>query len=109
LWLLLSAAPGALLAPGTSPAATAAFRTNDITDAGFAIRSFELTDHSGRTRTLAGFKGKVNTGTGGNYSVDHSTHSYVFGTDGRLRLFLRMGVAATDIEHGLRLLLAEQQ
>jgi protein SCO1/2 len=186
-----------LLAPGLSPAATtvAAFRTNDITEAGFAIRNFELTDHTGRARTLADFKGKVvvlafgftacpdvcpttlaalatavralgkeaqrvqvlfmtldperdsaslltayvpafhpsfiglrgnaaqtrqtaqafrvfyrrvDTGSGGNYTLDHSTHSYVFGADGRLRLFLRMGAAVSDIGHDLRLLLAEQ-
>jgi protein SCO1/2 len=51
---------------------------------------------------------KVDTGAGGNYTIDHSTHSYVFGADGRLRLFLPMGVAITDIEHDLRLLLANQ-
>ncbi len=35
-----------------------AFRTTDITGAGFA-RGFALTDHSGKTRTLADYKGKV--------------------------------------------------
>jgi protein SCO1 len=54
------------------------------------------------------FYRKIGTGTGGSYTIDHSTHSYVFGPDGRLRLFLRMGVAATDIAHDLRRLLAEQ-
>ena len=188
----------ALLVPGLAVAAAAAvpaFRTNDITAAGFAIRGFELTDHSGRARALADFKGKVvvivfgftscpdvcpttlaafasvvralgkdaqrvqvlfltldperdtapllsayvpafhpsfiglhgsveqtrktarefrvsyqkvATGTGGDYTLDHSTHSYVFGADGRLRLFLRMGVAVGDIEHDLKLLLAGQ-
>lgn len=197
--LLLGAILGAGLLPASSwaaapaPVTVAAFRTNDITDAGFAIRGFELTDHTGRLRTLADFKGKVvitvfgftscpdvcpttlaalasviralgkdapraqvlfvtldperdtlpllsayvpafhpsfiglrgsaaQTRTtarefrvsyekvagsaGGNYTLDHSTHGYVFGADGRLRLFLRMGVSIADIEHDLKLLLA---
>ncbi len=52
------------------------------------------------------FYRKVDTGAGGNYTIDHSTHSYVFGPDGRLRLFMPMGVTTTDIEHDLRLLLS---
>jgi hypothetical protein len=35
----------------------------------------------------------------------HSTHSYAFGPDGRLRLYLRQGAAAKDLAHDLRLLL----
>lgn len=194
LRVLLGAVLSAMLTPAPSLAA-AAFRTNDITAAGFAVPSFELTDHSGRSRTLADFKGKVvviafgftscpdvcpttlaafasvvralgkdaqrvqvlfmtldperdtapllsayvpafhpsfiglrgsvdqtrktardfrvfyrkvDAGAGGNYTIDHSTHSYVFGPDGRLRLFLRMGVPTADIEHDLKLLLANQ-
>ena len=194
LRVLLGAVLSALLTPAPSLAA-AVFRTNDITEAGFAAPSFKLMDHSGRIRTLADFKGKVvviafgftscpdvcpttlaafasvvqalgkdaqrvqvlfmtldperdtapllsayvpafhpsfiglrgsadqtrktardfrvfyrkvETGAGGNYTIDHSTHSYVFGPDGRLRLFLRMGVPIADIEHDLRLLLANQ-
>lgn len=195
--LLHCAALCALLVPCLVAAAAAvpAFRANDITDAGFAIRSFELTDHSGRARTLTDFKGKVvvivfgftscpdvcpttlaalasvvralgkdaprvqvlfvtldperdtapllsayvpafhpsfiglhgsteqtrraarefrvsyqkvAASAGGDYTLDHSTHSYVFGADGRLRLFLRLGVAVGDIEHDLKLLLAGQ-
>jgi protein SCO1/2 len=194
LRVLLGAVLSALLTPAPSLAA-AVFRTNDITEAGFAAPSFKLMDHSGRIRTLADFKGKVvviafgftscpdvcpttlaafasvvqalgkdaqrvqvlfmtldperdtapllsayvpafhpsfiglrgsadqtrktardfrvfyrkvETGAGGNYTIDHSTHSYVFGPDGRLRLFLRMGVPTADIEHDLKLLLANQ-
>jgi protein SCO1/2 len=194
LGALLSFVLGVVLAPGSGPAVAGPFRTNDITEAGFAIRGLELTDHSGRKRTLAEFKGKVvviafgftscpdvcpttlaefaavlrtlggdaqrvqvlfmtldperdtaqvlsayvpafhpsfiglrgsavqtrevarefrvfyrkvGTGTAGSYTIDHSTHSYVFGPDGRLRLFLRMGAPAADIAHDLRLLLAE--
>ncbi len=198
LQLLLGAMLGAGFLPASSWAATstvAAFRTNDITDAGFAMRGFELTDHTGRVRTLADFKGrvvitvfgftscpdvcpttlaalasvvralgkdaprvqvlfitldperdtqpllreyvpafhpafiglrgsaeqtrvtarefrvtyqKIAGAADGNYTLDHSTHSYVFGTDGRLRLFLRAAVAIADIEHDLKRLLAER-
>lgn len=196
--LLLGAILGAGFLPASPWAATstvAAFRTNDITHAGFAIRGFELTDHRGQLRTLADFKGKVvitvfgftscpdvcpttlaayasvvrslgkdasrvqllfisldperdtapllgayvsafhpafiglrgndtqtratarefrvsyqkvASGAGGNYTLDHSTHSYVFGADGRPRLFLRLGASLADIEHDLKLLLAGQ-
>lgn len=49
---------------------------------------------------------KVPLGDTGNYTVDHSTHSYAFGPDGRLRLYLRQGISAQDMAHDLRLLLA---
>lgn len=49
---------------------------------------------------------KVPLGGAGNYTVDHSTHGYAFGPDGRLRLYLRQGIAAPDMAHDLRLLLA---
>ena len=190
---LLGAVLGAGFVPGSLLAATPAFRTNDITDAGFAIRGFDLTDHTGRARTLAEFKGKVvitafgftscpdvcpttlaalasvvralgkdasrvqvlfvtldperdtlpllsayvsafdpafiglrgsaaqtrttarefrvsyqkvASASSANYTLDHSTHNYVFGADGRLRLFLRLRVPVADIEHDLKLLLA---
>ncbi len=192
LRLLLGAVLSAMPMSGPMLAATA-FRTNDITDAGFGVPGFQLRDHSDRIRTLADFKGKVvviafgftscpdacpttlaafasvvralgkdaqrvqvlfmtldperdtapllsvyvpafhptfiglrgsadqtrkaarefrvfyrkvDTGARGNYTIDHSTHSYVFGPDGRLRLFMPMGVTTTDIEHDLRLLLS---
>jgi protein SCO1/2 len=189
--MLLALAFAAVLAPATCFPAASSFRTNDITNAGFEIRGFDLTDHHGRRRTLADFKGKVvvlvfgftscpdvcpatlaefagvlraigkdaervqvlfvtldpqrdtqellseyvpafhpsflglrgtNTQTrevarefrvsyrkvsiGGSYTLDHSTHSYVFGADGRLRLFLRMGLPAGDIAHDVSMLLA---
>ena len=49
---------------------------------------------------------KVPLGDAGNYTVDHSSHSYAFGPDGRLRLYLRQSIAAQDMAHDLRLLLA---
>lgn len=43
--------------------------------------------------------------TGGSYTMDHSTLSYVFDPQGRLRLALRHEQSAQDYAHDLRLLL----
>lgn len=45
--------------------------------------------------------------TGGSYTMDHSTLSYVFDPQGRLRLALRHEQNAQDYAHDLRLLLQE--
>lgn len=42
----------------------------------------------------------------GSYSIDHSTGSYVFDPQGRLRLLLRHGESADEVAADLRLLLA---
>lgn len=47
--------------------------------------------------------------TPGNYSLDHSSQTYVFDTKGRLRLFERAGEITTDLPHDIRILLAERQ
>lgn len=56
-WLIASAAVLALAACQPAPQPPA-FLATDITGAAFA-RDFRLTDHNGRTRTLADFRGKV--------------------------------------------------
>jgi protein SCO1/2 len=43
--------------------------------------------------------------TPGEYSVDHSAHSYVYDTKGRLRLFVRHDRIAEDLAPDLRTLL----
>jgi protein SCO1/2 len=45
--------------------------------------------------------------TPGSYSIDHSAQTYVFDTQGRLRLFVRHERIATDLPHDVRLLLNE--
>lgn len=45
--------------------------------------------------------------TPGNYTIDHSAGSYVFDKAGRVRLFLRHEAPAQDVEHDLRILLAQ--
>ncbi len=48
--MLLALAFAAAFAPTACFPAASPFRTNDITDAGFANRGFDLTDHRGRRR-----------------------------------------------------------
>ena len=45
--------------------------------------------------------------TGDSYTVDHSTQSYVFDTEGRLRLVLRHDQSAEDYAHDIALLLPQ--
>lgn len=55
------------------------------------------------------FFSKVPGKTEGSYTVDHTAGSYVFDTQGRVRLFTRYGSGAPSIVHDLKLLLAEQK
>jgi protein SCO1/2 len=55
------------------------------------------------------FFSKVPGKTEGSYTVDHTAGSYVFDTQGRVRLFTRYGSGAPALVHDLRLLLAEQK
>ncbi|MDP1532312.1 MAG: SCO family protein [Rubrivivax sp.] len=45
--------------------------------------------------------------TEGSYSMDHTAGSYVFDTQGKVRLFTRYGVGAEALTHDLKLLLGE--
>jgi protein SCO1 len=42
---------------------------------------------------------------GGNYSMDHSTGTYIFDAAGRLRLFAQHGRGAPALLHDIRILL----
>jgi protein SCO1/2 len=44
---------------------------------------------------------------GGDYTMDHSAGTFVFDTQGRLRLFAQYGVGAPALLHDIRLLLAQ--
>jgi protein SCO1/2 len=48
---------------------------------------------------------KVDGKTPTSYTMDHTAGSYVFDTEGRIRLFLRHGQGAEPIVHDLKLLL----
>jgi len=53
------------------------------------------------------FFSKVPGKTEGSYTVDHTAGSYVFDSQGRVRLFTRYGSGAPALVHDLKLLLAE--
>ena len=57
-WLIAACILATCSLVGCQPAPAPAFQATDITGATFA-RDFRLTDHNGRMRTLADFKGKV--------------------------------------------------
>ena len=59
-------------------------------------------------RTAKDFKvfyQQVPSPSGNGYTLDHTAGSYVFGPDGRLRLFVRQGEGAAAIAHDVKLLL----
>jgi protein SCO1/2 len=58
IWLAAACVLAAFSLAGCHPAPPPSFHATDITGAAFA-RDFKLTDHNGRVRTLADFKGKV--------------------------------------------------
>ena len=53
------------------------------------------------------FYAKVPGSTESNYTVDHTAASYVFDTQGRVRLFTRYGTGAEALAQDLRVLLAQ--
>lgn len=52
------------------------------------------------------FYQKVPGKTEGSYAVDHTAGSYVFDTEGRIRLFVRHGQGTEALTHDLKILLA---
>lgn len=54
------------------------------------------------------FYSKVPGKVEGSYSMDHTAGSYVFDTQGRVRLFTRHGMAPADLASDLKQLLAEK-
>ncbi len=53
------------------------------------------------------FFSKVPGKTEGSYTMDHTAGSYVFDTQGRIRLFTRYGTGTEALVHDLKILLAE--
>jgi protein SCO1/2 len=58
IWLAAACVLASFSLAGCQPAPHASFHATDITGAAFA-RDFRLTDHNGRIRTLANFRGKI--------------------------------------------------
>ena len=57
-WFVAACAMAVFALAGCQPSAPPEFKSTDITGASFA-RDFRLTDHNGKARTLADFKGRV--------------------------------------------------
>jgi protein SCO1/2 len=53
------------------------------------------------------FYAKVPGKTAESYTMDHTAGSYIFDTEGRIRLFTRYGSGAEALTHDLKLLLAQ--
>jgi protein SCO1/2 len=53
------------------------------------------------------FYAKVPGKTPGSYTMDHTAGSYVFDTDGRVRLFTRYGTGASALASDIKALLAQ--
>ena len=53
------------------------------------------------------FYAKVPGKTDGSYSMDHTAGSYIFDTQGRIRLFTRYGTGAEALQHDLQILLKQ--
>ena len=58
------------------------------------------------TKDFRVFYQKVPGKTPGSYTIDHSAGSYVFDTQGRVRLFIRNGQGTEPIVHDLKILLS---
>lgn len=61
----------------------------------------------GAARDFKVFYAKVPGKTEGLYTMDHTAGTYVFDTQGRVRLFVRYGSGAEALRHDLKLLLSE--
>lgn len=79
----------------------------------FDARFLGLTGSTADTEQVAkefkAFYQKVPGKTPGSYTVDHTAGSYIFDTQGRIRLFVRHGQGTEPIVHDLKLLLSENQ
>jgi protein SCO1/2 len=53
------------------------------------------------------FYAKVPGKTEGGYTMDHTAGSYIFDTQGKVRLFTRYGTGAESLKHDLQLLLKQ--
>jgi protein SCO1/2 len=76
--------------------------------AGFVALRGSLEETRAAAKQFKLFYSKVPGRTEGSYTMDHTAASYVFDTQGRVRLFTRYGTGAEALVHDLKLLLAEK-
>jgi protein SCO1 len=76
-------------------------------DPGFVALRGTDEETKAAARNFKVFYAQVPGRTEGSYTVDHTAGTYVFDTQGRVRLFVRYGSGAEALRHDLKLLLAE--
>jgi protein SCO1 len=74
---------------------------------GFVALRGTLEETQATARQFKVFYAKVPGATDGEYSMDHTAASYVFDTQGRVRLFTRYGTGPEALAHDLKILLAQ--
>ena len=77
-------------------------------DPGFVALRGTAQQTQAAAREFKVFFAKVPGKSEGSYTVDHTAGTYVFDTQGRLRLFMRYGAGAEALRHDVKLLLAER-
>jgi len=75
-------------------------------DAGFVALRGTPEETQAAAKNFKVFFAKVPGKTPTSYSIDHTAGSYVFDSQGRVRLFTRYGTGAEALTHDLKLLLA---
>lgn len=79
----------------------------DNFDAGFVALRGSVDETKAVAKSFKVFFAKVPGSTESNYSIDHTAGSYIFDTQGKVRLFTRYGTGAEALTHDLKLLLAK--
>ena len=74
--------------------------------AGFVALRGSVDETKAVAKNFKVFFAKVPGTTESSYSMDHTAGSYIFDTQGKLRLFTRYGTGAEALTHDLKLLLA---
>jgi protein SCO1 len=77
-------------------------------DAGFVALRGTPEETQAAAKQFKVFYAKVPGKTEGSYTMDHTAGSFVFDTQGRVRLFTRYGSGAPALVHDLKILLAEK-
>ena len=75
--------------------------------AGFVALRGSMEETQAVAKAFKVYYAKVPGQAPGSYSMDHTAGTYVFDTNGKVRLFTRYGTGAEALTHDLRLLLAQ--
>jgi protein SCO1/2 len=75
--------------------------------AGFVALRGSMEETQAVAKAFKVYYAKVPGQAAGSYTMDHTAGSYVFDTNGKVRLFTRYGTGAEALKHDLQLLLAQ--